>query len=173
MPKKVSQLRTLAEADQTLRILGEHQRKIADLESDAQADIDAIKKYVAEQRVGPDAVVKSCTRLLAKFIKAHADEIEERGRGKTVRLTFGRIGTRTSPAALRLNKGFSESDAIAMLRRVFPNAADAFIAVTERLRRDDLKLWDEERLERCGMRIEQEEVVVIEPADDVARTEVA
>jgi len=175
MPKRKTSkgLQTLEEADQALRVLGEHQRTLAALEADAQARIDAVKHKLDQDREAPEAVIKATTRLLTKFIQVHADDIEERGRGKTVRLTFGRIGTRTAPASLRLNRGFAESDAIAMLRKLFPHLADAFISTTERLRRDDLKLCEEEKLERLGLHIEQEEVVVIETADDVVAKEVA
>lgn len=169
---KTAQLSTFAEADGALRALGQAQRELVELELAAQATIDAAKARLAEQRIGADAVVKSTIKLLTKFISAHQREIEERG-GKTVRLAFGRIGLRTAPAALKLEKGFCESDVIAWLRNKFPKSADAYIRVTERLDREELKLWDESELAEIGLRVEQEEIIVIEPADDVPAKDVA
>lgn len=170
---KTAQLSTFEEADGALRALGQAQRELVELELSALAKIDTAKARLAEQRIGADAVVKSTVKLLTKFISVHQREIEERG-GKTVRLAFGRIGTRTAPAALKLEKGFSESDVIAWLRNKFPKIADAYIRVgAERLDRDELKLWDEAELAEIGLRVEQEEIIVIEPADDVPAKDVA
>lgn len=169
---KTAQLSTFDEADAALRALGEAQRELVALELAAQAKIDAAKARLAEDRIGADAVIKSTVKLLTKFVVAHQQQIEERG-GKTVRLVFGRIGMRTAPAALKLEKGFTEADVIAWLRNKFPKSADAYIRVAERLDRDELKLWDEAELAEVGLRIEQEELVVIEPADDVPVKDVA
>jgi len=173
MKRKSSKLHTIEEADQALRILGENQRAIAALEAEAQEMIDAIKGQFANERRELEAAVKSTTRLLAKFVQTHADEIEARGRGKTVRLTFGRLGTRTAPPALKIEKGFTEADVIAWLRREFPRSADAYIRTTERIDREALKLWDDADLAKVGLRVEQDEVIVIEPAVDVPASEVA
>src|SRR6185312_7292967 len=105
MPKSSSQLKTFEEADAALRALGEALRDKARLEIAAQKQIDSVKARLAENRIGPDAVVKSTTKLLGKFIEKHQADIEARG-GKTVQLQFGRIGTRTAPPALKLDKGF-------------------------------------------------------------------
>jgi len=168
MPKSSSQLKTFEEADAALRALGEALRDKARLEIAAQKQIDSVKARLAENRIGPDAVVKSTTKLLGKFIERHQADIEARG-GKTVQLQFGRIGTRTAPPALKLDKGFTESDCIHWLRTKLDQDADAYIQVIERLRRDDLKLLDEDVLNECGMSVSQEEILVIEPAVDVAQ----
>ncbi len=172
MPK-TSQLNSFDEADAALRILGEAQRDLAQLELNCQAKIDAAKARLAEARIGLDAVVKSTTKLLTQFIQRHQAEIEASG-GKTVRLTFGRIGLRTPPESVKRDKGFTEEDCIVWLRHHFPKKADAFIRPgTEHLRLDDLKLWDEADLAKLGLHIEQEDVVVIEPAADVPAEVVA
>lgn len=167
MPPKTTQLATFEEADEALRVLGAAQRELQKLEAAAQAKIDAVKARLAAERIGSDATIKATTKLLSTFILRHRTQIELRG-GKTVQLNFGRIGTRTPPASLKFDKGFVESDVIAWLHVNFGKDADIYIQTTERVRRDELKLLEDEQLAKIGCHIDQEDVVVIEPAVDVA-----
>ena len=166
-PPKKSQLSTFDEADATLRHLGGAQRTVVALKQEAQAEIDRIKARLARDLEVPAAVAAALTRQLKAFVEAHQPEIEARG-AKTVQLQFGRVGMRTPPASLRLEKGFTEDDVIARIKVVHKRDADVYLRVVESLRRDQLALLDEEDLAQLGLRQEQDESVVIEPAVDVA-----
>ena len=168
MPKSSSQLKTFEEADSALRILGEAQREIEQLELECQAAIDAAKARLAEKRQSADAVAKSTTKLLSQFVRKNQAKIEARG-GKTIQLHFGRLGMRTTPPALGFDDGIRESDVIYLIRREHPDLATDLIETKESVRRDALKdFLDDAQLQVICCTVKQREVVVIEPSDDVA-----
>lgn len=172
MPARSQQLKSFEEADAALRILGEAQREVEQLELECQTAIDAAKARLAEARQGPEAVAKSTTKLLTQFIRKNQAKIEAKG-GKTIQLHFGRLGMRTTPPALVFDDGIKEADVVYLIRREHPDKAPDLIEIKERVRREALKdFLDDAQLQVICCSIEQREVVVIEPADDVATAEV-
>lgn len=176
MPKKTDNgLASFEEADSALRHLGAAMREQARLTSDAQAKIDAIKAQLAIDRTAPDAEAKALTKLLTAFVKRHMAQIGERtGGAKTIQLAFGRLGMRTSPPALVFDKDIRESDVVFLIRREHPDLADVLIKVAEKVDREALKeALDDAQLQVICCSVEQNELVVIEPALDVVTEEVA
>jgi len=165
-PKKKPAINNLAEANEALYLLGYHRRRVEVAAIAARNEIAKIKQDVDSAMREDRKLAGAIFRDLDKFLRTHRDEIVAGGR-KTVALTHGVLGFRLPPESLVLSPGFTEADAIAALRKRHAAEAALYIQVTESLRKDDLKaMFDDEELAQLGLELDQEELLVIEPAQE-------
>lgn len=160
------QLATYSEANYCLRDLGLAQRRQQEIALRAQEEIDLIKARADAESAPWAENEKLCTSQLKAFLKSRRKEFRDDRR--TVELTFGKIGYRTPPATLKLDRGHSEADVIAALKRKYRAEWDSYVQVRETLRRDEIKFsFDVEALSALGLSLDQTEQPVIEPRLDV------
>lgn len=156
---------TYGEANSALRELGLAQRRQQEFSLRAQEQIDRIKAQLTKDIEPWAAREKSRADALKAFLKSKHKDFQVR---RTVDLTFGRLGFRTPPPTLKLDRGHSEEDAIAVIKREHPKEWPSYVQVRESLRRDDIKFaFSVEDLSKLGLSLDQKEQPVIEPRLDV------
>lgn len=144
-PNNLHPVKSLDEANDAMREIGELRRVIAGIEDRMNDDIDVLKARAAEEAAHFRARLESLENGVHAFAEIRKDELFDDKR-RSVRLDFGTIGYRRSHE-VGLAKGFTWKAVLAKLREL---AFKEAIRVKEEPDKDILKSWPGERLDLVG-----------------------
>lgn len=144
-PNNLHPVKSLDDANEAIREIGELKRIIAGIEDRMNDDIDAIKANAAEEAANYRARLESLTNGIHAFAELRKGELFS-DKLRSVKLDFGTIGFRRSHE-IGLAKGFTWKAVLAKLREL--SFKDA-IRVKEEADKEILGSWPTEKLEFVG-----------------------
>jgi phage host-nuclease inhibitor protein Gam len=144
-PSNLHPVKSLDDANEALREIGELKRIIAAIEDRMNDDIDVLKASAKEEAAHYRSRLEALENGVYAFAEIKKDELFDDNR-RSVTLDFGSIGYRRSHE-VGLAKGFTWKAVLAKLRELLFKDA---IRVKEEPDKDILKSWPAERLALVG-----------------------
>ena len=161
MPKKVviAVPKSLDEAAEFLRQIGEEQRAIDKVQSHLNTKVDELKtKAMADVNPHQKKISELVEGLFA-FAEAHRDELTDGDRRKTVELPTGTFGWRITPPAVLLRNVKS------ILERLKSLGLKRFIRTKEEIDKKAILRELDVAITVKGVSISQHEEFVVKPAE--------
>ena len=144
-PGNLHPVKSLEEANETIREIGDLKRVIADIENRMNDDIAEIKSGAAADAAPHRSRLEALENGVYAFAEVKNDELFDDKR-RSVKLDFGVIGYRRSHE-INLMKGFNWRAVLAKLKELaFLDA----VRVKEEPDKDIMKSWPAERLNLVG-----------------------
>lgn len=143
-PQNVQPVRSIEEANEALREIGELKRLAADIENRMNDDIAAIKANAAEEAAPHNTRRAALENGLLAFAEIKKDEIFDGKR--SLRLDYGELGYRKS-TELATVKGFTWKQVLGKLKEL---AFKEAIRIKEEPDKEVMSQWPDERLALVG-----------------------
>jgi len=164
-PDAVYVIRDWAEADEGLRAVALHERRIGQINAILDAKIDALRTQAAEQIEPHASHIRSTEDALQHFVASKIKELEDKDGRRSRELNHGAVGFRKTPPAVRgipRDRG-KLAELIANLRR---RRLHECIAVEEKVLKSRLAELDDGRLSALGLRRVQDDEFYYELRED-------
>ena len=146
-------LHSWQECDEALRMIGEHQRDIAALESVMNEQIANAKTIAADRAAPLQAQVAELELALRDYAQTHRDDMDGR---KSKLLTFGSVGFRRST---RISLPSAKEKVAAIVARLrAKDMADCVVQPEPRVDKDALKKYGAEQIAEVGATLIVEDV---------------
>lgn len=146
-------LHSWQECDEALRMIGEHQRDIAALESVMNEQIANAKTIAADRAAPLKAQVVELELALRDYAQTHRDDMDGR---KSKLLTFGSVGFRRST---RISLPSAKEKVAAIVARLrAKDMADCVVQPEPRVDKDALKKYGAEQIAEVGATLIVEDV---------------
>lgn len=161
MPKKtvIAVPKSLDEAAEFLRQIGEKQRDIDTIKSGLNVKVDKLKdEAMANAKPHQDKVSKLVEGLFA-YAESHRDELTDGGKRKTVEVPTGTFGWRMTPPSVSLR------DVESILKSLKSLALQRFIRIKEQVDKEAMLREPETAKTVKGVSISQHEEFVAKPAE--------
>lgn len=130
------------EAAEFVRQVGDAQRELKRIASDAQGRIVAIQEKVSKEAQPHQEKLDRFVDGLFQFFEANRDELTEGGKHKSVNLTTGTIGEHTNPPKVELTD--KTEGVLRNLRQL--NLSERFIRIVEEVNREAMLESEESRM---------------------------
>jgi len=150
------------QADAALARKGAAEREIKRIELELNEEIDALKQTAKKKSLPYEAAVEKEDAYLEGLALEHRQDLF--GAAKSLPLTHGEIGFRSSTALCLLNKRFSWAG---ILERFDALGLKAFIRTTKELDKDRIKTLHPDQLAEHGLKLRTTEKFFAKP--DIAR----
>jgi len=152
-PKSIREVAVL------IRQVGEHQRKLTQIQTDANNQIEKIKKQAMERSLGHQQRIDQLFEGIFIFAQANRDGLTEKGKKKTVSLPTGDILWRLTPPAVSL-KGVEKVIKLCQTRGLA-----RFIRVKKEVDREAMLKEPKVAGKIPGVTIRQKEEFVVKPSE--------
>jgi len=151
---------SLKEADELVRQIGEEQREIQLIETSFSEQTEGLRAKAASESSPHQERIKQLLAALFSYAQDHREELTQKGKKKTVKVTSGQFSWHLTPPSISLSKPLEEIIAALKRRRL-----TKFIIrkVDEVLDRKALSRAPDVVARVDGISIEQREEFVVEP----------
>ncbi len=151
---KESSVKNWEQADELIAKIGEFQRRITNIETDTNEQIDMLKKSMAAEVNSMNAEIKNMTNELDLFATLNRGDF---GDQKTKRLNFGQLGWRKS------GKIMTAKNAVELIKEVFGKNAKTYLIIKEKVVKEKLKSLTDQQLTKIGCKRVVKDTFFVEP----------
>ncbi len=155
----VLEINTWEDADAVLKEIAQNEIAIDEIEGVMNKDIHDIKEQAAMNAQPHKARIKELEQLLKTFVTVHKSELD----GKTKTLNFGQTGFRASTSIGLPRDKDKLQKIIDFLKK---NGMGDCIVVTEKVNKDVLRKYGENRIIRAGVKIKKQDAFWYEAKRD-------
>lgn len=151
--------KSLDEAAEFLRQIGEEQRTTDAIQSDLNAEVDELKAKAMSDAEPHQKKISQLVEGLFAFAETNRDELTDSGKRKTVELPTGIFGWRMTPPAVSLH------NVEAILKSLKSLKLDRFIRAKEEVDKEAMLKEQEVAKTVKGVSISQHEEFIVKPTE--------
>ena len=151
--------KSLDEAAEFLRQIGEEQRTTDAIQSDLNAEVDELKAKAMSDAEPHQKKISQLVEGLFAFAETNRDELTDSGKRKTVELPTGIFGWRMTPPAVSLH------NVKAILKSLKSLKLDRFIRAKEEVDKEAMLKEQEVAKTVKGVSISQHEEFIVKPTE--------
>ncbi len=155
----VLEINTWEDADAVLKEIAQNEIAIEEIEGVMNKDIHDIKEQASMNAMPHKTRIKALEQLLKTFVTVHKGELD----GKTKTLNFGQTGFRAS-TSISLPRAKDKLEKI--IEHLKKNGMADCVVVTEKVNKDILKKYDENKIIKVGAKLKKQDTFWYEAKRD-------